>query len=279
MIPFDFEYYLPGNAAEAVYLYSELAESGREPLYYAGGTEVITLCRRQVIAPAALIDLKAISEMQQLTVDGDKLFFGASLSLSFLSEQTHYYPLLARVAGSVADHTVRNRLTLGGNICGQLPYREAVMPFLLAGADLLIAGPAGERSVPLQQLFDKRLLLKKGEILLQLIIPREISGLASFSKRREKHGPVDYPLCHLAALKNEKTLTVAVSGLCAFPFRSLDLEKLLNDSSLTIKQKVAKASALLPVAIRKDELGSAEYRQALWQQDLVTMLEEMGGAG
>jgi len=61
MIPFDFEYYLPGNAAEAVTLYSELAESGRKPLYYAGGTEVITFCRRQVIAPAALIDLKAIS--------------------------------------------------------------------------------------------------------------------------------------------------------------------------------------------------------------------------
>jgi CO/xanthine dehydrogenase FAD-binding subunit len=278
MIPFDFEYYLPGNAAEAVTLYSELAESGRKPLYYAGGTEVITFCRRQVIAPAALIDLKAISEMQQLTVNGDKLIFGANLNLSLLSEQTHY-PLLARVAASVADRTIRNRLTLGGNICGQLPYREAVMPFLLAEADLLIAGTAGERSVPLQQLFDRKLRLEKGEILLQLIIPREITGLSSFSKRREKHGPVDYPLCHLAALKNEKGLSVAVSGLCAFPFRSLDLEKLLNDSSLTIKQRAAEAPALLPAAIRKDELGSAEYRQALWQQDLVSMLEEMGGAG
>ncbi|MDZ4132582.1 MAG: FAD binding domain-containing protein, partial [Dethiobacteria bacterium] len=139
MIPFDFEYYLPGNAAEAVTLYSELAESGNKPLYYAGGTEVITLCRRQVIAPAALIDLKAISEMQQLLVDNDKLIFGANLSLSFLSEQTDY-PLLARIAASVADHTIRNRLTLGGNICSQLPYREAVIPFLLAEADLMVVG-------------------------------------------------------------------------------------------------------------------------------------------
>lgn len=174
---------------------------------------------------------------------------------------------------------MRNRLTLGGNICGRLPYREAVLPFLLGGAEVMLAGPQGRRSVPLLPHFDKRLRLEKGEMLVQLSVPAAYLKAKSWRKRRERHGPVDYPLLHLAVLEIDKKPAVAVSGLCAFPFRSDKLESLLNDPSLSIQEKAEQSLALLPGPIRADELGSADYRRALWLKDLAAMLNEIGGTG
>lgn len=277
MIPFDLEYYAPESIKEAVVIYAELADAGQEPLYYAGGTEIVTFCRQQKIKPGALIDLKGIAETGLLELDGEKLILGANITLSCLSEQGHF-PLIADVARGVADRTARNRLTLGGNICGWLPYREAILPLLTADAEVVLAGRDGHRTETLRELFDKRLKLEKGEILVQLIVARKELENKSWVRRREKHGPVDYPLCHMIGVKKKDHLAVAVSGLCAFPFRSDEIEKVINDSVLSAQEKVEKSTALLPGAVRSDEIGSDDYRLALWQRDLVEMMEYMEGA-
>lgn len=274
MIPFDLEYYIPENAEEAVKLFGELDAAGKEPLFYGGGTEIITLCRQQKIAPGALIEIKGISETTVLESDDNKLIFGANLSLNNLAEQ-QYFPLLADVARCVADRTVRNRLTLGGNICGRLPYRETVIPFLLADADIIIAGPGGRRTEPLRRAFDKRLRLNPGEILVQLIVAGPELTWSYWRRRREKHGPVDYPLLHLAAARKKEHIAVAVSGLCAFPFRSGELEELINEKSLKPEIRAEKSLAHLPGPVRSDDLGSDDYRRALWLKDLALLLKEI----
>jgi len=45
MIPFDFEYYRPKKIKEAIQLFNRLKSSGREPIYYGGGTEIISMAR------------------------------------------------------------------------------------------------------------------------------------------------------------------------------------------------------------------------------------------
>ncbi len=277
MIPFDLEYYVPESMEEASALFAELAEADRDPLYYAGGTEIVTLCRQQTIKPGALIDLKGIPETTLLEFDDEKLILGANITLTDLTEQ-ELFPLMAGVVRGVADRTVRNRLTLGGNICGRLPYREAILPLLTADAHVVLSGRDGQRTEPLRNLFDKRLKLQRGEILVQLIVPGEELERKSWVRRREKHGPVDYPLCHLVGVQKKDHLAVAVSGLCAFPFRSDDLEKMINDSTLSPQSRADKSPDLLPGAIRSDEISSDDYRLALWQKDLTEMLEEMEGA-
>lgn len=278
MIPYDLEYYLPETVDDALALFAEFDNAGKEPLYYAGGTEIITLCRQQVIAPKVLIDIKALAETNQFDFDNDQLIVGANLDLTTLSEQEDY-PQLARVAREIADHTVRNRLTLGGNICGSLPYREALLPFLIAGAEAVLASPDGIRREPLDRLFDKRLRLNKGELLLQLAVKREELGYYGISRRRERHGPVDYPLCHLVASKKKENIALAVSGLCAYPFRSEELEIIINDRSLGMQERAEKSIAALPGTIRSDEIASDDYRRALWIKDLNQLLGEMEGAG
>jgi len=278
MIPFDFDYYLPNTVEEAVELFQNLDTEGKNPLYYAGGTEIVSLCRRQLIKPAALIDIKGIEETLVLKKEGGKIIVGANLTLNTFGDQNDY-PLLSRVVRSIADRTVRNRLTLGGNICGRLPYREALMPFLLNDAELSIAGPDGRRTEKLSSLFDKRLRLEKAELLLQLSIDENQVELPHWSRRREKHGPIDYPLCHLVALKtNDDQIRLSASGLCAFPFRSIDLENHLNDRSVALKKRVKEAVKILPGKIRDDDRGSAAYRKTVFEFDLEKMLSEMEGS-
>lgn len=276
MIPFDFEYHLPGSIEEARQVFTALAAADKEPLYYAGGTEIISLARRGRLKFGALVDLKGIPEMKIVETAGENIVFGACTTLSDLAGQDDF-PLLAAVARGVADHTVRNRLTLGGNICGRLPYRETLLPFLLSGGEAILSGPAGLRREPLDRVFDKRLRLERGEFLVQLTVTGEAAGRAWWTGRRERQGRVDYPLLHLAAASDGSRLALAVSGLCAYPFRHGPLEEMLGDWDRPAAERVKESLNLLPAAVRSDDLASVGYRRALWRRALEQMLAEIGG--
>lgn len=275
MIPFDFEYHLPETAEEAVSLFTRLELDEKKPIYYAGGTEIITFCRQQKITPGALIDLKNIPETTVFEKGNGQLTIGANLSLSRIVEDNHY-PMLAMVVKQIADRTVRNRLTLGGNICGRLPYREALLPFLLTDAEVLLAGPEGRRTEQVATLFDKRLKLAKGELLVQFKVLEDKLKLPFHNRRRVKQGPVDYPLYHLACTREGEELKLAIAGLCMFTFRSKDLEQVLNDRTLKRSETISAVIEKLPGDIRADERGSAAYRKALFAKDLELILAEMG---
>ena len=62
MIPYDFEYYKPSSIQEALNLFVELNKTGRKPVYFSGGTEIITLGRLNLVTGDAVIDLKEIPE-------------------------------------------------------------------------------------------------------------------------------------------------------------------------------------------------------------------------
>ena len=62
-------------------------------------------------------------------------------------------PILAEVAAQIADVQVRNRGTIGGNICSNDPTNH-LPPLLVAlGASMTIRGADGERTVPADEFF------------------------------------------------------------------------------------------------------------------------------
>ena len=142
MIPYDLVYLRPTRAGQAVQLFEQTRADGLEPAYYAGGTEILSFIRRNKIHPHVLIDIKGIPECRAVGRQGDQINFGAALTLNELID-ADLFALLSAACRRIADHTVRNRLTLGGNICGRLPYREAVLPLLVGEAEAEIAGPTG----------------------------------------------------------------------------------------------------------------------------------------
>ncbi|MFB5195732.1 FAD binding domain-containing protein [Neobacillus sp. KR4-4] len=259
MLPFEFDYFKPATLKEAVDLYQYLDKGGKKPMFFSGGTELITLGRIELAYTEAVIDIKDIPESKVMRVSADHLLLGSTLSLTKI-EEANLFPLLTKTSSEVADHTARGKITLGGNICARIFYREAVLPFLLADSKVLIIGPEGKKVVPINDIFQEQLQLKKGELLVQLATESQFIAAPFISIKRRQQWDTGYPLITVAALKLGQEIRVAISGLCPFPFRSKELESSLNNKELPLSQRITDALAKLPKPILDDVEGSAEYR-------------------
>lgn len=277
MISFDFEYYRPDTVEEAFNVFNQLADSGKEPVYYGGGTELISLARVNQIAFKSVVDLKHIQECTTLTTQGNELIIGATLPLTRVCE-SNVFPLLTEVAKRTADHTSRNRITLGGNICSSLPYKEAVLPLLGCDAQVVIAGSSGKRTVPISQVFNQNIVLQKGEFLVQIIIDTLYTQLPYKSLKKTRQGKLEYPLVSIAAIKKDQRILISFSGVCPFPFRSTQVEDHLNNTLLTPDERINNAIAHFPATMADDMQGSAEYRHFVLSnslRDVLMSLEEV----
>jgi xanthine dehydrogenase molybdenum-binding subunit len=277
VIPFDFEYYKPASCKEAVSLFLELHDRGKQPLYYSGGTEIITMARLNQVYTEAVVDIKGIPECNVLEQQGEQLVFGGAITLAQI-EESGMFPLLAKACHHIADHTSRCKITLGGNICGNIMYREAVLPALLTDSEVVIAGEDGLRQVSIHEVFDQQLQVKKGEFLVQLITEKRFADQPFFCEKKTKLDKIDYPLLTLAALKVDDQIRVALSGVCAFPFRQAAIERYLNHRESPAAERVDNALRQLPAPVLDDLLGSSGYRRFVLRNTLFDALEALEGA-
>lgn len=278
MLPFDFDYFKPTTLKEAVDLYQYLDQGGMKPQFFSGGTELITLGRIDLAYTEAVIDIKDIPECKVMQIGGDHLLLGSTLNLTQI-EEANLFPLLTKTASEVADHTARVKISLGGNICAQIFYREAVLPFLLADSQVLIIGPEGKKMVPINEIFQEQLQLKTGEILVQLATETRFITAPFVSIKRRQQWDTGYPLITIAAMKLAQEVRIAISGLCPFPFRSKELEAALNTRELPLVSRIDKALAKLPKPILDDVEGSAQYRLFVLRNLLSDVLAALDSTG
>ncbi len=277
MIPFNFEYVQPSTVQEAARLFHELALQGKQPLYYSGGTEIITMARINRLHTRAVIDIKNIPECHTLVSHNDKLVLGSALTLSQIHD-SEAFPLLGEVAAGVADRTSRNKITLGGNICSAFMYREAVLPLLLTDSEVRIAGPGGLKQVPIHEVFHGTLQLEKGEFLIQLTTESSYIRMPYVTFKKRKVAAIDYPLVTIAAIQTHSGIRAAFSGVCAFPFRSPVIEEILNRRLTPLELRIEEAIAYLPAPILDDIKGSAAYRGFVLKSTLLQTMLTLGGA-
>ncbi|MGE7760265.1 FAD binding domain-containing protein [Peribacillus sp. NPDC097895] len=276
MLPYNFDYYKPRTINEAIELYQVLKSQERKPLYYGGGTEVLTLGRLNYVYTDAIIDLKGIPECNVFELQHQNLIIGSTLSLRVI-EENKLFPLLSDTSKEVADYTSRNKITIGGNICGQIFYRESLLPFLLSDSTVIIAGPKGTRKELISEVFHKVLRLDEGEFLVQIVTEKEYLKAKHISVKKRKQWDTGYPLLTVAALKKEGFIRFAFSGLCPHPFRSIQMENILNDKSLPLKERVLISLEHVPSPILNDIEGSNEYRLFVLQNTLLNILSYIGG--
>ncbi|KGM46181.1 FAD binding domain-containing protein [Neobacillus niacini] len=273
MLSFDFDYYRPKTLQEAVGLFQNADRNGKKPMYISGATELLTLGRINLAFTEAAIDLKDIVEGNVMQFEQGYLVIGANLTLTKI-EEANLFPLLTNTSSNIADHTARGKITLGGNICGQIFYREAVLPFLLADSQVVIVGPEGVTVKPLNEIFNEQLILKKGEFLIQVATDDRYIHAPFISIKRRQQWETGYPLITVAALKIDGEVRTAFSGLCPFPFRSKKMEAALNNHELSVKARIQSALAEVPSPILNDVEGSSEYRLFVLQN----LLEDVLGA-
>lgn len=276
MIPFDFDYYRPDSIDEAVQIFKELDSQGKQPVYYGGGSEIISMARVNNIHTKAVIDLKCIPECNVLEFRGDLLVIGSSVTLSRISE-SKLFPLLGKSCGRIADHTIQCRITLGGNIGGTIIYREAVLPLLLSDAYVTIAGENKLRQVPISEVFVESLHIARGEFIVQFSLGKEYTALPFVHVKKTKNAKIDYPLASIAAIKQNDKIRIAFSGVCAFPFRSAQVEEDLNDRNIPWETRINNAIGHLPIPVLNDVSGSDMYRKYVLKSILISTLETLEG--
>jgi CO/xanthine dehydrogenase FAD-binding subunit len=270
MIAHDLVYFGPQTVEEALDAWKQAEEEGLDPAWVSGGTEVVTMVRDGRMRPTALVDLKGIAELGGIEERAGRIRFGGCSTLNELVEDGRF-GLLAAAAAGVADHSVRNTITLAGNVAGRLPYREAVLPLLLADAHVELVGSEGGGRHPINSIFDKRIRIAAGRFVVAFDVEREATGLAWFHARRTRNSRVDYPLLTLCALRSEAEIRFAVSGLFVFP-------AVLGAVAPGTPQEVAAGELLaaLDARVRSDLRGSDNYRRALFEQCVGEALEALG---
>lgn len=276
MIPFDFQYYKPESIEEAVQIFHSLSSNGKKVIYYGGGTEFISMARAHNVYADAVIDIKGIPECNVQEILDDKLFIGSAVTLTSIAE-ANLFPLLGLTVQRVADHTIQDKITLGGNIAGTIIYHEAVLPLMVADSEVMIANLNGTRVVPLNNIFNKRINLNKGDLIVNLIINNKFLQLPYMHAKRTKSEKIDYPLITLSALKADGKINIAFSAVCSYPFRSPLMEQNLNDTMLTYGERVNNAIFNVPDLILSDLSGSADFRRFKLQRMLLEVLNKFEG--
>ena len=276
MIPFDFEYYKPETVEEAVQIYFDLNSKGKKPLYYGGGTEIISMARAFNIYTGAVIDIKGIPECNVQELNDNKLIIGSAVTLTQIAE-ANLFPVLSLTVQRIADHTIQDKITLGGNIAGTIIYRESVLPLLISGSEVTIADLNGLKQVPLMDIFEKRIKLSSGDLIVNAAIDSHFLSLPYVHSKRTKSDKIDYPLITLAALKDNNRINIAFSGVCSYPFRSLLIEDYLNDTNLPNNIRVNNVINNIPDLVLSDLTGSAEYRKFVLQKMLMEVLSKLEG--
>lgn len=276
MIPYDFEYYKPESIEEAVEAFFYLYSNKKNPIYYGGGTEIISMSRAYNIFTEAVIDIKGIPDCNVHLLDDNCLIIGSALTLTSIAEN-NLFPLLSLSVKRIADHTIQDKITIGGNIAGTIIYKEAVLPLLLTESIVTIAGYSGIKKVPIKDIFNKGIQLNPGDLIVNFIINKKFITLPYLHSKRTKIDKIDYPLVTLAAINNNSQINIAFSGLCNYPFRSDKFEHCLNDNNIPINKRIDIAMESISNEIQSDLSGSADYRKFKLRSMLAEVFQHFEG--
>ena len=216
LISYDFEYYLPLSIKEALQLFEDLHKDGKEPIYFSGGTEIITLGRLNTVTTGAVINIKHLRECQLFKIQQGNLVTGAANTLTTI-EGVNLFPLLSKTVSEIADRTARIKLRLVVIFAVKF-LSGSSSAFSLNRQSNGDCEQTGIKTVSIHDVFNQRLLLERGEFLVQVVTDQSYLHQPFVSIKKRRQWNTGYPLITVAALKVKGLIRVAVSGLTVSHF-------------------------------------------------------------
>jgi carbon-monoxide dehydrogenase medium subunit len=265
------QYEAPQTLAEAVRLMND--DPGAAPL--AGGTDLLIQYRAGVKAPTTFIDIKRIPELMGIAIDRDGLRLGAATPAADIvsnADVQRLWPGFAEAVRLIGSTQIQGRGSVGGNLCNASPAADTTCALIVNRAECVIAGPGGERRVPVEEFCTApgRTVLERGELLAAIYLPRPEGRTADAYLRLIPRSEMD-----IAVAGAGVSVTLDGNGVCRAArvaigavaptalFVPEAAEALvgsrLNDQALE-RAAAAASRAARPI---DDKRGTASYRRAV----------------
>jgi CO/xanthine dehydrogenase FAD-binding subunit len=269
-------YFLPRSLPEAIGL---LETHGPELLVMAGGTVAMPLINDGISLPGAVMGLRRAG-LDTLEVAGGTLRIGATATLTQLLAQPAV-PMLREAARNTASWSIRNMGTVGGNLFTPPPGGDVAVALLALDAGVTLAGPRGERVLPLADFFTGFLSnqLAADELLVEIQVPIR-SDPTVFIKFGRKHA--NTPAVVTVAMRLEwdgnvvADARIALGAVGPHPIRAREAERLVVGTSLSADTiAVAAAAAAQGCEPFTDGIATEWYRRRMTGLFVSRALEQL----
>jgi len=238
----QFEYVEPGSLAQALTMLSSL--EGREGRVLAGGTDLVTSMREKGLRPSYVLALKNASKdlnYIQLDADSHVLRIGALTTIRSIESSTvlkkRFYPLV-EAASQLGSYQVKNRATVGGNICNASPAADMVPSLMVLESELQLISSNGNRTVPIEKFFTGpgKSVIGKSELLKEILVkePTGVFGASFLKVARKMTGCAIVNAASFVKL-NGKTVEearVALGSVAPVPVRARTVEHELKSRKI-----------------------------------------------
>jgi len=264
-----FEYHSPTSVAAALGL---LKKYGNKARIIAGGTDLLLAMKERAVTPEHLVNVKNIKALKGISYDDKKgLKIGALVTVAELEESLlikEKAPALWDAVSVMASPQVRTLATIGGNLCSAVPSADTAPPLIAMGAEAVLSGPKGERTMVVEKLFKGPAESKvaRNEILVQIRIPKQPERSCAAYLKLMRRAAMDLALVGVAAYvcvdadnKTCKEVRIALGAVAPTPIRAPMAEKLLtgkevNETSAEEAGKVA-GTVCSPITDLRASLG------------------------
>lgn len=270
----ELDYQAPATVREAIAL---LERHDGQARCLAGGTDLIAQLKERRRQVAVVVDLKRIPDLRSISFDPARgLRIGAAVSCTEVARHPDVrvnYPALAYSCGLVGSRQIQNRATVAGNIGNAAPSGDTLAPLVCYDARAVIAGPNGERTIPLIEIWagPGQLTLGRGELLTEVQVPpppaRSAGHYLRFIPREEMDIAVAGVGSWIRLAPAGREIAEARIALCAVAptiVRAPAAETSLV-GQVPSENAFAEAGRLAAEAARpiSDARGSVEYRREL----------------
>ncbi|MBW1723438.1 MAG: xanthine dehydrogenase family protein subunit M [Deltaproteobacteria bacterium] len=282
------EYLRPKNLLEAC----ECLGNHPEARLLAGGTDLLNALSRVPEGRVTIISLRDIGEIREVRImPGGEVFIGATASHREVTESPiirEHFPSLAKACGMVGSPSIRNTGTIGGNVATASPSADSIPPLIAYEAGAVVFSPAGEREVPVEELFlgPSKTILRRGEILKGFRLRSRFGRRAEYEKlgTRKAMEIAVVNACVSLVLDDGNTcddVRIALGAVAPTPVRAKRAEEVLRGKILT-EEVIRRAAGEAMEEIRpiSDIRASAGYRKSMTGvlvQELITRALPRGG--
>jgi aerobic carbon-monoxide dehydrogenase medium subunit len=268
MIPAAFEYHRATSVDDAIRL---LGEHGDDAKLLAGGHSLIPMMKLRLAAPAVLIDIGGIPQLDTIDASGSRITIGALTKHAALAASDALKksaPALWDAANDLGDPQVRNRGTIGGASAHGDPSADYPAVLQALDATFTLTGKGGTRDLKASDFFQGMFetALGAGEVL---------TTIAFDAAPNSAYVKFHHPASHYAVVGVAAVLTmsggaiesarIAVTGIGDSAFRASGVESALKGVNPTDADalKAACAGVARSVTARADTFASASYRTAM----------------